>query len=335
MLRPLVTAVLGVAAVGQGLSCMDESGSSVDYWFAVKQPKGAGYVYYDKSSGALSLSSYSLNSTTEGALASTLTQLWSAGASEYIVFNDEPCCGIAPGSTSGHTKGVWAWDVSTGTAWILQHSVPIFPVGPSQSSSYSGLGSNAKDFAQHLQCFSLSLETLDGLAANAQLTSPAIYDKRTSASTPAGLAALAGGAVTDSADCNNQAFSTTGGLAVTYFAKSLEWDNELYDACIAPALQTDLAVESWIRGDACGPSCSGAYEVVDVKDLDFGAGAAFKFDEADDHSKWGVGIGSDWVCPADINRMTTQYNRGGSGFCYEDAVLAAAITAAITTNSTC
>lgn len=312
--------------------CKSDSGSAVDVWVAFKGPKGTDYVYYDDNT-ALSASSHSMNSTSTGALGATLQQLWSESSTEYIIWNDEPVGSEGYNYTTGHTKGVWAWNTGTGDAIILQHSIPLFPAGPAQTPKYLGLGSNAWMYGQHAACLSTHVSQLERLATLAPLTIPSIYDARTGSATPAGLLALAGGAASFAPTCDSLSFLTTGGKNVTYFAKSTQWNNELYAECIAPSLQTPLAVESWIRGSAEGAACDGAYDVLDVKGVSYPGGLAF--DEYNDHSKWATGAPGPVFCAADINRMTTQYKRGGAAYCWDAGDLASAVSNSITGADSC
>jgi deoxyribonuclease-2 len=255
-----------------------------------------------------------------------LKQLWSESTTDYIIFNDEPPNQSSYNFTVGHTKGIWAWNVGQNTGLILQHSTPKFPEGPSSTSKYGGLSSNAWMYGQHFACMSFSIDELETLATQAQLTVPDIYDMRISASTPPALQALAQGASSTDPVCTQ----TTVG-PYTYFAKSTQWNNELYANCIAPLTKQSLFVESWIRGSAEGPSC-GQNPVLDVQALAYSP--SLNFSETNDHSKWAVSTES-MVCPSDINRMTTQYARGGSAFCFEDATLAHALRTAIQSSDTC
>jgi deoxyribonuclease-2 len=209
--------------------------------------------------------------------------------------------------------------------------VPEFPQGPSQSKKYVGLGSNAWEYGQHASCFQTSVSELVRIAGTAELIVQGVYDSRVSAETPPALSALAGGAVRTDATCDSVSFETAGGRNITFFAKSTQWNNELYAECVAPALQTSLSVESWIRGSAEGPACGGAQTVLDVQGVSYPGGMAF--DEYNDHSKWAVG--GDWFCASDINRMTTQFARGGSAYCWKEAGLASAITSVITGTDSC
>ena len=250
------------------LECKSDSGSAVDIWTVFKAPKGTDYAYWDTET-PLNKSKHSMNATSVGALGETLQQLWSSNTVEYILWNDEP---LPPQKsynfTTGHTKSVWAWDLSSGDAFILEHSIPLFPAGPSLTPKYLGLGSNAWMYGQNAACFSTSVDALAALAIPLLLTIPSVYDQRTSASTPASLAAAAGGAASSDPVCTSLSFSTRGGVNITYFGKSTQWNNELYSECIAPALNASLAVESWIRGSAEGPAC-GSPTVLDIQKVSY------------------------------------------------------------------
>jgi hypothetical protein len=320
----LITSVLSYPV------CKSDTGATVDSWFQVKGPKGTESLYYDGTTGGFVQPTHDLNSTKSGALAATLGQLWSESTTDYIIFNDEPAGSSSYNFSVGHTKGIWAWNVEQDAAIVLQHSVPLFPVGPSSSGTYRGLGGNAWMYGQHLACFSFSVGTLAELAQQTILTVPDIYDSRVSDSAPPALQALAQGAFSTDPICNLTVAQTTGGQIVTYYAKSSQWNDELYASCIAPSTDESLLVESWIRGSAEGPSC-GSLEVLDVQNLSYPFG--LRFTEYNDHSKWA--IGRDLVCASDINRMTTQYTRGGSAFCFHDTVLAEALRAAVVSADSC
>ena len=310
--------------------CKNEQGTAVDTWFQVKGPRGTDSLYYDGTTGGFVQPAHDLNGTKVGALADTLNQLWSESTTDYIIFNDEPAGSSTYNFTVGHTKGVWAWNVAQDAAIVVQHSVPLFPLGPQQTTAYKGLGGNAWMYGQHLACFSFSVASLALLAEQTVLTVPSIYDSRISPSAPEALQALASGSYSENATCSQTVVTTTGGQVVTYYAKSSQWNNELYANCIAPSENESLLVESWIRGSAEGPSC-GSVDVLDVQNLSYPFGLAFT--EYNDHSKWA--IGRDLVCASDINRMTTQYQRGGSAFCFHDQVLATALRTAVVGTDSC
>ena len=319
--------------------CKNQEGAAVPFWFIVKAPSGTESLYYDASQSGFVPATADLNSTTTGALATTMKQLWSSWpdpawgseqTTDYLMFNDEPPTATTYNFSVGHTKGVWAWNVAQDAAIVLQHSTPKFPLGPGLSSSYKGLGGNAWMYGQHFACFSLTVAELAALAPATQLTVPDIYDSRVRSSSPAALQALASGQTSTDPTCSLTPSSSSSSFH--YYAKSSQWNNELYAACIAGSEGESLLVESWIRGSAEGPSC-GDEDVLDVQALAYPGLPAFT--EYNDHSKWAVATDGALVCASDINRMTTQYTRGGSAFCFNDTVLASALRAAITATDSC
>jgi deoxyribonuclease-2 len=317
------------------LSCLDERGDSVDLWVSLKEPAGTDYLYYELGE-PLTLSSYSLNDTTHGALTHTTSQLWSSDIDSYVVFNDEP-----PGSTYynfsyGHTKGYFAL-ASDDTGFYITHSIPAYPAGPSQTSHYLGLGGNAYTYAQNVLCLSVNASTLDSLSYKFQLNRPQIYDSKISdtvAQSYHNISNLAKGKYTTAAICADEDLATVGGQSFTIFAKSTQWNKDLYDACVAPRLQSDLWVESWIRGSAEGPDCpTSGYSTLDVQQVDFGSGISWS--ETKDHSKWCVALNVSTWCMGDINRMTTQYSRGGGTTCIPDGDLFQALVKASVQTDSC
>src|SRR5262249_37333157 len=58
-----------------------------------------------------------------------------------------------------------------------------------------------------------------------------------------------------------------------------------------------------------------------------------------DHSKWGIADdthdASKWVCVADMNRATTQWQRGGGALCFVQPELHATLQASVATYDSC
>jgi hypothetical protein len=319
--------LLALVSVLGRLTCKNDTNMEADFWFLIKRPKGTAYMYAG-GDGVLAPSGGDLNRT--GALNYTVSQLWD-GANDYILFNDEPIGGGANASM-GHTKGIWIWNMDSGLGLILTHSVPLYPSGPSHVSFYTGLGHNAYTYAQHMACFSTTVANMNRLAVLGQLTVAGIYDRRISTRSPSGLVEFGTGVINRAGYCNTTNFTTGNGTEVRYFAKSSQWNNELYAWCIAPHLVSALVAETWIRGSATGPYC-GLYPVLDASTVNFSLGFAWK--ETQDHSKWAIGLDGDWICPSDINRMTTQYNRGGSAFCFKNPTLMRILLNAVVSTDTC
>lgn len=329
------TVLLFLLPLVSGLSCINDQGNPVDYWAAIKSPTGTNYLFFEPGHD-FSVSPYSMNDTSHGALTYTTQQLWTSSVDSYILYNDEPPGYVNYSFTYGHTKGYFAL-ASDLTGFYITHSIPLFPEGPSGSNEYVGLGGNAYTYGQNILCLTVSASTLDSLAYKFLLNRPQIYDSKISnmvAQNYKNISDLAKGSYSTAAICVNQNLQTIGGKNFTIFAKTTQWGKDLYDDCVGPRLASDLWVETWIRGSAEGPSCpSTGFKTLDVQYLDFGSD--FNWSETNDHSKWAVAINQSIACMGDINRMTTQYVRGGGTACIQDFDLYDGLVAATVKTDSC
>ncbi len=160
-------------------------------------------------------------------------------------------------------------------------------------------------------------------------------DSSLAANVPA-FAAFAGGTYIKTAASVKRVMTSAGGASFTQFAKSDTWGEDLYASLVAPGLGDSLRVETWIRGSKLGPYCPPSYQyaTVDVTNMVLG-GVAFK--ETQDHSKWAItsGASAHAVCIGDINRMSSQFARGGGTVCVPNAQLWAALNGAIAATESC
>jgi deoxyribonuclease-2 len=322
-----ITSLCTVAAAVT-LQCKDDMGADVAWWVAVKEPQGTGYFYGDANSGgSFQRSRHSMNDTSTGALAATMQQIWRKPAPAYILWNDEPPANTGYNFSYGHTKAVLALDTATSSGFWLTHSIPLYPAGPALTPTYVGLGSNAWMYAQSAACFSLDAGAINTLAHTLQLDHPQIYDVGGSISAaPAAFQALAADEWRADAICEQTAVGS-----LTVFAKTPAWNADLWSTCVAPALKSDLWVESWLRGSEEGPACSGQWKTLDIENLSWG------WSESADHSKWAVAPNvttTPTLCIGDINRMTTQYARAGGAVCWQTP-LAEAFASAVSATNTC
>ena len=195
-------------------------------------------------------------------------------------------------SKFGHTKGLFAFSsiISSKGFWIT-HSLPLFPIGPLVRKVYSGIGSNAYTYAQHLLCLSLNTPTINDLSKAFQLNRPQIYESKLSAINDHSYTAirdLIDGVYSKEKRCDIVPLQTIKGLPFTIYAKTAEWNDDLYSGCVTPNQSDSLWVESWIRGSAEGPSCPESnYDTLDIKTLDFTPFAS-AWSETQDHSKWAI-----------------------------------------------
>ena len=334
--------------------CLNEYGDKVDYWVIIKKPKGTEYFYYDSNDKTFDISPNSLNDTSIGALSYTTNQLWHTD-SNYVIYNDQipkqyminnlindtindtinDLMKYNMRNTTynyGHTKGFFAFDKNNNGFWIT-HSIPLFPVGPEKIDNYIGLGSNSWTYAQNMLCLSVNANTINELSNKFLLNKPQIYDSKLITNTYKYINELVDGKYSTEEKCEYEIFTTKNGMNFKVFAKTAEWNNDLYSECITLNEKDSLWVESWIRGSAEGPICPiSDYDTLDIKYLNFGNNNSWS--ETQDHSKWAITVNKYVICMGDINRMTTQYLRGGGTACFTDEILHSILKkATIETNS--
>ena len=94
----------------------------------------------------------------------------------------------------------------------------------------------------------------------------------------------------------------------------------------------DLLVETWPNGPGkLNSSCLNTYHVLNIDSINFkSTSKPITFATRKDHSKWAISSSvkknNPWelkdkmkyVCIGDINRMATQYKRGGGTVCFSD-----------------
>ncbi|CAB3401184.1 unnamed protein product [Caenorhabditis bovis] len=362
----LILLLLSVAHASAAFSCKDQSGNDVD-WFAVyKMPiekddgsvpglaSGTGWYYLDvNKKGSLAPSPKTLDDKDQ-AIAHTLQQYYDKQSDKsifHVMFNDEPYGSKSPKleeilsnrvlsnysdapSTStiyGHTKGVIFFDGTSGI-WLV-HSVPLFPNPTKYEYPVSG-----HDYGQTMLCMTFKYPELKKIGTQLFFNRPNIYSSNLpsnmAAENPDLAKAIAGQYQKGQPTFNVVELQTKAGYTFTNFAKTKEFNADLYDKLVAPHLKTDLVVESWRRGSQIPLECQLTYHANDALSITVGKTTTFSYTK--DHSKMAhsADMTKPWVCIGDINRMTSQYVRGGGTTCLSCSFLWKAYSV-ITTQNNC
>ncbi|CAJ0915898.1 unnamed protein product, partial [Mesorhabditis belari] len=325
-------------------SCKDQNNKDVD-WFAVyKMPiekdntvidiaQGLAFYYLDVNDPSqLRPSAQPLNSTNQ-AIANTLNQFYAVKDDKtifHVMFNDEPYGTVSMSShvanrvdsriyrpelaavQFGHTKGTLFFDGQTGV-WLV-HSVPKFP--PPDHYQYPDSGT---DYGQTMLCMTFTYAQLKDIGTQLFYNHPDIYSSNlptSMASANPDLANLIAGKFQSGANSHSSITLTTkGGQQFKSFAKTADFNDDLYQKLLAPSLRTPFIVESWRRGSEVPLTCGDPFPVNDALTIKVGESLEFKYTK--DHSKLARSAlkTSPYVCIGDINRMTSQYVRGGGTTC--------------------
>jgi deoxyribonuclease-2 len=332
---------------------MDENGNAIDWSYTYKLPKnsssendnivnGVGYIYLtsDTYQEGWTLSNLAMDSTTEGLLANTVTQLYVYTDTEnlaFINYNDEHPDGKTS-STKGHTKGVVVLD-QDGGFW-LSHSVPKFP--PSISDGYS-YPSSGTEYGQNLLCITVDVTQGDIIGSLLNYDDIYIFESAVGSEVESlvpTLASVVDGTAKPVAPWYVVSTLTSlNGISFTSFGKGKMYNADIYDNLVAPILDIDLYAETWQRGTASDVSpsnCSNGYRIQNVDSIIVNI-ADDQFSETVDHSKFAISqeSSSPWVCIGDNNRMTSQWDRGGGALCLMDDTVWNAYSSLIETVEPC
>ncbi|XP_054169359.1 plancitoxin-1-like [Oppia nitens] len=326
---------------GLCLKCLDETGSPVDWFIVYKVPKledssldtlrsGFGYTYItDKS--IKTTTNWILSTKTVDQIESifgrtvdsVLNKLKKSSDVSLVAYNDEKP-GTAKSSGGAHAKGLFAID-SVGAFWMT-HSMPKFP---DLTHNYR-FPDNAKRNGQTAICISIDAKdtkSIDNIAYQMLIMRPNIYDMTIQSD------------LTDRSNLwydlkhkkwiknitdNQMTIKSKNGLSITSFAKSNKYEKDIYSGLIATYFKENLLVQSWRNGAGgrLDSDCTDKYKVqnidkiqipvIKIKDVDW--------QTTEDHSKWGItddNSGQTYTCIADINRMKSQFKRGGGSLCLE------------------
>lgn len=233
-------------------------------------------------------------------------------------------------SYRAHAKGVFAMDKDTGF-WLI-HSIPKFAQPAEKKYEYPDSG---RDNGQTALCISIKTKD-EGADIVKQLkhSEPNIY---TNVDTDSVLAVLP-----EFKDLGKRAFKTPDDKSVETITskgktdfisfarnkKAATKDEDLYANMVAKELGQDLIVETWRRGAGTPltSDCKSDKKVSNVNEMKitFAAGSSQPdsgvWPYARDHSKWAMSQDpkKPFVCIGDINRMKSQFKRGGGTVCLEN-----------------
>ncbi|KAM7346417.1 deoxyribonuclease II [Cochliomyia hominivorax] len=317
------------------VSCRNEKGENVDWFYAYKLPahysadknhdnSGLNYmVLTNNSYNAWTMSEQKINESSS-ITALTLEPLFKDPLVLLLAYNDEYPNGEVI-FTGGHTKGVVATDGVTGI-WLI-HSVPKFPSIPKYE--YPSTGAH---YGQSFLCVTFNATEMEKIGEQLLFNEPNVYYERVpvilNEKFP-NLELVIQKQWIKSAPYNNILnLKSLVGMEFKSFAKSSKYNKELYEDFVAPTLDTNLLVETWRNGAGnFNSNCSLNDKVYNIESLEL-QDLDINFSTHLDHSKWAVSqsVGlkfwrwripstSNWICVGDINRQQHQLLRGGGVLC--------------------
>ncbi|KAJ8969395.1 hypothetical protein NQ314_001794 [Rhamnusium bicolor] len=163
----------------------------------------------------------------------------------YILYNDQPPNRKSK-ANKGHNKGVVMANNTSGF-WLV-HSVPHFPeTGVSYIFPRTGAV-----FGQSFLCISMDLNNLNNVGIQLQYNEPEIYGQDINSNLKNSLPDLAKAAanvtIQNAPWYHVMNIVSRKGTQFLSFAKTRNFNKDLYEDLVAPSLETDLFVETWPNG---------------------------------------------------------------------------------------
>jgi deoxyribonuclease-2 len=299
------------------LDCLDNKGKPVAWWVIFKPPGSLGnsHIYLDStmSNGKPVLESVRMDSKGT-ALQRTFSS--TPAASPKLAWNDESQSKNS--SSSAHSKGVMAWDNSGNSSspgYYLLHSLPTFPYISSGGTINTTMDSSENIYGQHLFCTSLKLSQLNDLANLMQYSQVNTYFMNfPNNSNTKYLTSLGEAKIKATSPFLNKTINLNDGSHMTILSKANKINASIFEDGLVGLFGLPFVAETWGRPleDSWCPK-KGA-TVTNSRTINmFG----LEWNETQDHSKWAIAdsTSQNVVCLGDMNRMTSQWKRGGTFLC--------------------
>ncbi|XP_064480026.1 plancitoxin-1-like [Ornithodoros turicata] len=354
----LVFATASIVSVDAGdrAWCKDEKRQNVDWFIMYKLPKmqktdvnymtpGGGEFAYVDSNTPSTTTYWTLSEEdiykADNPMAYTLAPLYETGKPSdllYAVYNDQPP-DIYNGTRNGHTKGVVIVDNTT-SIW-LQHSVPKF-VENLYGGQYT-FPESARENGQAIMCVTFNASDVNTVARHLRMQYANVYErggpKYLRDSHPQMDLLLNDSFIrTSGANLYIDNITSLAGQKFVSIAKRATLQVDIYSAVVTNVTQNDLLVQSWRNGAGgkLNATCNTMYTVVDAQQVRLGFQTNFIiWSSSEDHSKWAVGIDKPWFCFGSLNRMESQFTRGGEVLCMLEPMVSNLFRKSGITNETC
>ncbi|KAL3207996.1 hypothetical protein MRX96_039343 [Rhipicephalus microplus] len=224
-----------------------------------------------------------------------------------------------------------------GTVW-LQHSVPRFVGDVKEKYSYPN---NGRENGQLFLCITFPLGTVEKISYHLQLQAANVYQVRYLPWTeayPQFADLLKGQYLRKLSGIKVDILFTRKSRPVLAIAKSHKWLKDIYTDELSGQMNDSMYVQTWKNGagGAQGKHCRGKYYVANIDDVDVHTQkGTLAFSSSEDHSKWSVAQKKAVFCFSTLNRMISQWKRGGEITCIIDVSLASLFRASIFKRDQC
>jgi len=204
----------------------------------------------------------------------------------------------------GHCKGILLWNDKK-IGWLI-HSVPKFPdkIDLENKFNIEKIHENQLIYGQSFIYIELEIEDLEDILRQISIMQSNIYYTNYSY-------------FNNYNDYNKKSKQTINDLwlddNIYHVAKNSKWNKDLYNDFLTHYINSKILCESWMK-----PGLNSTENAKNIKTLKWDDN--FYYKTTQDHSKYAVtmDIKKPWIFIGDINRMESQYRRGGGGLIIKD-----------------
>lgn len=234
----------------------------------------------------------------------------------WIIYNDETGHLGDKHHRKGHCKGILAWS-GTRISWLC-HSIPNFPRN-FDGKSISDIEKGETIYGQSLQYIEIpfSDEVFEKIMNQLYIMDPHIFNEKISS-----ILRISSSEKMHSEEVSAICLSKS--PSIIHLAKSPFCNIDIYSDYISKHFDKSgkWKVETWIRGHRIAKESD---PIEDVTQLQFENTC---YTETQDHSKWAVSE-KELYAVGDLNRMTSQFHRGGGIFICSNAEIAKSLRSII------
>jgi deoxyribonuclease-2 len=281
--------------------------------FCIKLPNGVKYIKY---------SDIDKTFNEEDDINNWLKNLYkNSNSTSWIVYNDQiEKIGINK-TNKGHCKGIITWNKNK-ISWLC-HSTPNFPKY-FNGSEISDLESGEHIYGQSYQYIEIdySDNLLNSIIQQIIIMDANIYIEKYNNDLNTNKTILNIKNNNTNNNTNNDFNKIYLTDKIIHIAKSPHYNIDIYSDYIAKEYNSLWYVETWMRGHKIDDNEERKthHLIKDISSLKYNS---YKYSETQDHSKWGVTKNMYWI--GDLNRMTSQFKRGGGGFLIKNSDISCAL----------
>jgi len=207
----------------------------------------------------------------------------------------------------GHCKGIILWN-SERLGWLI-HSVPKYPniIRLNSENKIDEIDNNQLIYGQSFIYIEMNIQNLDNILKQIYLMESNIYYTTIN---------NIFNDMHQKID-NNAIRCTINQMKITdniyHISKNSKWNFDLYDNYLVDFCKSNILCQTWMK-----PGLNSTNNTKNIKTIRWNKDITYITSQ--DHSKYAISMNkkNPWIFVGDINRMESQYKRGGGGLVIRD-----------------